>query len=191
VRNGPRPRGEGARHVALIRGINVGRAKRVAMADLRATIASLGYRDVVTLLNSGNVVFSAPAVDASAAGERIERAMIKHLGVSARVTVLTAAEIGEAIAGNPLTSIAHDPARLLVTILRTPADRAALVPLTRQDWSPDVLALGRRVAYLWCVGGVLASRLVIAVSKTSGDAATSRNWSTIIKLHTLTQAPPR
>ncbi|HSD71146.1 MAG TPA: DUF1697 domain-containing protein, partial [Thermoanaerobaculia bacterium] len=42
------------RHVALIRGINVGRAKRVAMADLRALVGDLGYGDVRTLLNSGN-----------------------------------------------------------------------------------------------------------------------------------------
>ena len=49
------------RYVALFRGINVGRAKRVAMADLRTLFEGLGYGDVRTLLNSGNVVFSAPA----------------------------------------------------------------------------------------------------------------------------------
>ena len=184
-------RHEGERHVALIRGINVGRAKRVAMADLRTAIAALGYRDVVTLLNSGNVVFSAAAGEAGAAGARIERAMARRLGVSARVTVLNAADIAEAIAENPLGAIAHDPARLLVTIPRTAGDRAALIPLTRQDWTPDVLALGRRVAYLWCAGGILDSRLLSAVTKTSGDAATSRNWSTMVKLHALTQTPPR
>jgi len=47
-------------HVALIRGINVGRAKRVAMAELREAVAALGYGGVRTLLNSGNVVFTAP-----------------------------------------------------------------------------------------------------------------------------------
>ena len=50
------------RHIALIRGINVGRAKRVAMADLRALVEGLGYRDVRTLLNSGNVVKIASAI---------------------------------------------------------------------------------------------------------------------------------
>jgi uncharacterized protein (DUF1697 family) len=49
-----------ATHVALLRGINVGKAKRVAMADLRALLEELGYADVRTLLNSGNVVFTAP-----------------------------------------------------------------------------------------------------------------------------------
>ena len=49
-----------ASHVALLRGINVGTAKRVAMADLRGVMTGLGYSDVRTLLNSGNLVFTAP-----------------------------------------------------------------------------------------------------------------------------------
>ena len=79
------------RHVALIRGINVGRAKRVAMADLRELLAELGYRDVQTLLNSGNVVFSGGREKPARMGKRIEAAMAERLGVSARVTVLIAA----------------------------------------------------------------------------------------------------
>ena len=67
------------RHVALLRGINVGRAKRVAMAELRALIEGLGYGDVRTLLNSGNVVFSASAATAGNAASRIEEALAKKL----------------------------------------------------------------------------------------------------------------
>ena len=59
------------RHVALLRGINVGKAKRIAMADLRALVADLGYRDVGTLLNSGNVVFTAPGAGPEDAARRI------------------------------------------------------------------------------------------------------------------------
>ena len=83
----------GSRHVALIRGINVGRAKRVAMADLRALMESLGYGDARTLLNSGNIVFTAGREGPDRIRARIERAMAARLGVSARVTVLTAAEL--------------------------------------------------------------------------------------------------
>jgi uncharacterized protein (DUF1697 family) len=173
------------RYVALIRGINVGRAKRIAMADLRALVEGLGYTDVRTLLNSGNIVFSATTKAAADAGPRIERAMANRLHVSARVIVLSASELGEAIAGNPLLSIATDPSRLLVTILSEPAHRASLDPLTRENWKPDVFAVGARVAYLWCPDGMLASRLAIAVGRALGDAATSRNWATMTKLHAL------
>ena len=80
-------------HVALLRGVNVGRAKRVAMADLRALVEGLGYTEVRTLLNSGNVVFAAPGVPSDEAASRIANGLRETLSVSAAVSVLTAAEL--------------------------------------------------------------------------------------------------
>jgi uncharacterized protein (DUF1697 family) len=177
------------RRVALFRGINVGRAKRVGMADLRALFASLGYRDVRTLLNSGNVVFTVPDTDRVAPGPRIEEAVATRLGVSSRVTVLSAAEVAVAVSENPLLAVAADPSRLLVTVLSRPADRTRLESLAQQDWAPDVLAIGKRVAYQWCPEGMLASRLATAVGRALGEAATSRNWATMIKLKALVEEP--
>jgi uncharacterized protein (DUF1697 family) len=174
--------------VALLRGINVGRAKRVAMADLRKLVEGLGYGDVRTLLNSGNVVFTAPRAAAGAAG-RIEKALATRLGVTARVTVLTAEELTAAVTENPLREVADDPSRLLVAFFRDVADRAKLEPLLNQDWSPEALALGGRVAYLWCAEGILASRLAEAVNRLLGDAVTARNWATVLKLHALGVGP--
>ncbi len=173
------------RQVALIRGINVGRAKRVAMADLRALVERLGYGDVRTLLNSGNVVFSAPRAAPGIAAARIEKALATEVGVSARVTVLTAKELTAAVTEKPLLEVAKDPSRLLVAVLSNPADRPKLEPLTRQDWAPEVLAIGKRVAYLWCAEGILASRLAEAVNRILGDAVTARNWATVLKLQAL------
>jgi uncharacterized protein (DUF1697 family) len=173
------------RMVALIRGINVGRAKRVAMADLRALVENFGYGDVRTLLNSGNVVFTAPRTTPGAAADQIESALAARLGVSARVTVLTAADLAAAVTDNPLLKVAVDPTRLLVAVLREPADRAKLTPLAKKDWAPEALAVGKRVAYLWCAEGILASRLAEAVNRVLGDAVTARNWATVLKLHAL------
>jgi uncharacterized protein (DUF1697 family) len=172
-------------HVALIRGINVGRAKRVAMADLRKVVESLGYSDVRTLLNSGNVVFTAPDEAADEVATRIERALAAELGVAARVMVLTAAELAEALAENPLEEVATDPSRLLLAVLRSSAERAKLEPLASQDWRPEALALGRRVAYVWCANGISVSALMEAVGRALGDAVTARNWSTARKLSAL------
>jgi uncharacterized protein (DUF1697 family) len=171
--------------VALLRGVNVGKAKRVAMADLRGLVEGLGYRDVRTLLNSGNVVFTCPRASADGVAGRIEKAMAAELGVSARVTVLTAAELADIVATNPLAAVADNPSRFLVAVLRDPADRAKLVPLTRRDWAPEALALGERVAYLWCAGGILESKLVEPVNRALGDGVTMRNWATMVKLHGL------
>jgi uncharacterized protein (DUF1697 family) len=176
-------------HVALIRGINVGRAKRVAMADLRALVEGLGYGDVRTLLNSGNVVFTSPRATRGDAAARIEEALATRLGVSARITVLTAAELAAAVTENPLRDVASNPSHHLVAFLATPADRRRLEPLAEQDWAPEVLALGARVAYVWCPEGILASRLPEAVGRALGDAITTRNWATVTKLHALTGGP--
>ena len=173
------------RQVALIRGINVGRAKRVAMADLRAMVADLGYGDVRTLLNSGNVVYTVPNEAGDAAAARIEDGIARKLGVSAKVVVVSAGELATVVADNPFQGLADDPARFLVSFLSDPADLAKLGPLTRQDWAPDALALGRRVAYLWCAKGVLDSKMAGAVGRLLGDAATTRNWATVTKLHAL------
>lgn len=172
-------------HVALLRGINVGRAKRVAMADLRALVERLGYGGVKTLLNSGNILFSTRAKDARDHGGRIEKAMTKELGVSSRVTVLTAAEVAAIVQGNALLAVADNPSRLLVTVFRDAVDLAKLKALAKQDWAPDALALGRRAAYLWCPRGILASRLAETMGRSLGDGVTTRNWATMTKLHAL------
>ncbi len=176
------------RQVALFRGINVGRAKRVSMADLRTLVEGLGYRDVRTLLNSGNVVFTAPGVAPGDAAARIEEALPARVGFSARVTVLTAAELAAAVDENPLLAVANDPTRLFAAVLTNPADRRRLEPLQKQDWAPEVLAVGTRVAYLWCPEGLLASKLTEAVGKALGDAVTTRNWATLTKLHALAES---
>lgn len=172
------------RQVALIRGINVGKAKRVSMGDLRALVEGLGYRDVRTLLNSGNVVFTSGTSPATAAA-RIEEAMTRDLGVTARVTVITAAELATAIAENPLRKIADNPSRLLVAVLRTAADLSKVKPLTTQDWGAEALALGARVAYMWCPDGISVSPLSETVGRALGDGVTARNWATMLKLQAM------
>jgi uncharacterized protein (DUF1697 family) len=171
--------------VALLRGVNVGSAKRVAMADLRALVEGLGYGGVRTLLNSGNVVFDAPGAKPAAAAARIEKALSADLGLAARVVALSAAELDAALVVDPLAEVADNPSRLLVAVPADAQARAALEPLAGQDGAPEALALGARVAYLWCPDGVIASKLSAAVGRLLGDAVTSRNWTTMVKLQAL------
>jgi len=171
--------------VALLRGINVGKAKRVAMADLRALVEGLGYRDARTLLNSGNVVFGLPAKGGGDPARRIEEALATKLGVSARVLVVSAEELSAAVGAHPFEGLATDPSKYLVTFVSDPASMAKLSPLAARDWSPDALRLGERVVYTWSVKGILESEVIKAMSKALGDGATSRNWATVSKLHAM------
>lgn len=173
------------RHAAFLRGINVGKAKRIAMSDLRAVVGGLGYTDVRTLLNSGNVVFTAPASAKGDPAARIEEAIATTLGVSSRVTTRSSEQIDRVVAANPFAKVADDAARYLVGFLSDPADRRKLGALTRENWAPDALALGDGVVYMWCAGGILESPLGNAVGKLLGDAVTSRNWATLLKVRAL------
>ena len=172
------------RCVALLRGINVGKAKRIAMADLRSVFERVGLENVRTLLNSGNVVFTASKVTATLSA-RLRQAILERLRVDCRVTVLTAAELGEIIRKDPLRDVVDNPSRYLVGVLADPADRARLLPLTREEWTPERIVLGTRVGYLWLPAGVIESRVAKALDRILGDGITSRNWSTMLKLHAL------
>ncbi len=155
------------------------------MADLRTLVGKLGYRDVRTLLNSGNVVFTVPRSVRGPHHRRIEAALLEKTGVSSRITVLPAAELAGIIRDNPLAAVADKPSRMLVAILADEACAELVRPLLAQDWAPDALALGRRAAYLWCATGILESPLAERVSRLLGDRATTRNWATMHKLSAL------
>ena len=177
------------RYIALLRGVNVGRAKRVAMADLCKLIEDLGYAGVRSVLNSGNIVFSADGIDTSMAAAAIEEGLVLKLGVAARVMVLASEDLAAVLAENSLLPVATDHARLLVFLLPDAAAREVLAPLCERDWGEGALALGQRAAYVWCPNGVLDSAAAAALGKQLGDATTSRNWNTLCKLYALCSEP--
>lgn len=172
-------------HAAFLRGINVGRAKRVAMADLRALVESLGYADARTLLNSGNVVFRAPRVRADEAARRIEDALERRLGVAARTTVLAAGALAAVLDEDPFGDAATDDSRVLVALVRDRDALARLAPLAARDWAPERLVVGAHAAWLWCPDGISAGTLAEAAMKAMGDEATTRNRATLRKLQAL------
>ncbi len=173
------------RCVALLRGVNVGTAKRVTMADLRKLVEALGYGDVRTLLNSGNVVFTVRAGTSGDAATRIEKAIATRLGVETRVTVLKGKDVAAAVRDNPLAPIADNPSRLLLMASPDPKALAQLKPLLKERWAPEAFALGPRVAYLWCAGGVVDSPLWAAANRQLGNTGTARNLATMTKLMAL------
>lgn len=171
-------------YVALLRGINVGAAKRVSMSDLRAVVSGLGFEDVRTLLNSGNVVFTSARPVANAGG-RIEKALEEHTGVWARVTILSGSELVQIVDANPLEKLAKDPSRLMVSVLNNAGDRRLLAPLVKRDWGDEAIALGERVAYVWCPNGTIKGIVFHELARILRDAVTTRNWATITKLHAM------
>jgi uncharacterized protein (DUF1697 family) len=168
-------------HVALLRGVNVGPSKRIAMADLRAIAEGLGHTRVRTLLNSGNLVFEAPPRPDHA--ERLEAALGAQHGLKSRVTVLTADQLAAAAGENPFHHEAlNSPSKLLVTFPRTPESLARLGLLTGRDWTPEGLAVGGHAAFSWHPDGLSGGVLAEALDRAGKGDVTARNWATVLKL---------
>jgi uncharacterized protein (DUF1697 family) len=168
--------------IALIRGINVGKGNRIAMADLRDLMNDLGHTDVRTLLNSGNVVFQSKRPSVSKISAGIQSAISAECGFSASVMVVTADNLDRIIEENPLQRIASDHARHLVAFVANPEQLEPLRPLVDETWAPDALAITRRAAYLWCSVGLLESKMSQAFTRKAGASITTRNWATVLKL---------
>ena len=176
-----------ARFVALLRGINVGRHNRVAMADLRQLLTDLGHTGVRTHLNSGNAVFAGRARSPAAVARAIEAELQARLGRAIRVFVRTGDELAAVVAANPLPTT--DPSRLLVVFLDGPPDAAALHRIDLDAYAPERMAAGRREVYLWLPSGITGSALLKAIGEQRVDAAgTARNWATVTRLLSLVEA---
>jgi uncharacterized protein (DUF1697 family) len=169
-------------HVALLRGINVGKNKRVAMADLRHVIESLGYTNARTLLNSGNAVFESPRALRKGAAEELRMALEKKTSVSSRFILRSATELAATMKANPLVKQAADPTRLFVLFLADRSVAQKAQPLMQQAWKPEVVASGPDAFYIWCPNGLLESKAMAAFGKALGDGVTVRNWATVEKL---------
>jgi uncharacterized protein (DUF1697 family) len=169
--------------IALLRGINVGRAKRIAMAELRSLFLELGHKEVRTLLNSGNVLFKCTRPNTGKLALTIQSAIEDAHGFSTSVTVVTAADLAAIVRDNPLLHVAVDPARHLVAFVAHPRSLVPLRSLMEEPWAPDALAIGPQAAYLWCAAGVLDSKLSQTFARRAGDTVTTRNWATVLKLH--------
>lgn len=169
-----------ARMVALLRGINLGRNRRIPMADLRALMQELGYDDVSTLLASGNVLFSGAEAEAR---ETIERGLQQRFDMQIDVVLRTREEIEALVAADPFAAERDDPARHFVTFLDAEADPDAVAKLEAEDFAPDLLALTGREVHAWCPHGLMESRLMKAVGKARlAGTMTNRNWATVLKI---------
>ncbi len=163
------------RFVVLLRGVNVGGAKRVPMAELRELLDGLGFTAVRTVLNSGNAVVTGPDGEHA---PRIEAALRERFGFEVRVVVLTAEQLGAIVEGHPFADLAVDGSRMMAHVLASP-------PGPEQGPAaadPDHARLVGQVVYQWCPDGLLAAPPVRFPAPT---LVTTRNWNTITKLYAL------
>jgi uncharacterized protein (DUF1697 family) len=146
-----------ARHIALLRGINLGGRKKVEMARLRELVERLGYRDVRTYVQSGNVVFTGPEQPTEEVAQRLEEELAATFGFDVSVMVRSRDELAEVVRASPLRDVATDPARYHVLFLAAEADPQRVTDIDQEEFAPEVFHLRGREIYCW-LPGVSVSR---------------------------------
>ncbi|MGI8622813.1 MAG: DUF1697 domain-containing protein [Solirubrobacteraceae bacterium] len=172
---------EGSR-IALLRAINLGARNRVAMPELRALLTRLGYEDVATLVQSGNVVLTTTRTPAEL-GAELQREIAAAFGVDTPVIVRTRDELAAVVTQNPLPGAVADPKRFQVSFLSEAPDAAVVRALESADLAPEQVAVRGREVYALHPNGIHRSPLArLLGDRRLGVTATARNWSTVTKL---------
>jgi uncharacterized protein (DUF1697 family) len=173
---------------AFLRAVNLGEKNKISMASLKSLFSEIGYEDVTTYLQSGNVVFKSRAGDPGKIATEIERRIAKELGVSVTVVLRTPAELRKIAGGNPFLDDESDPKKLHVVFLDSRPAAKAKAGLDPDRSPPDRFELRGREIYLHLPNGSARSKLTIGYfERTLGVDATARNWTTLTKLVELTQ----
>lgn len=171
------------RWIALLRGINVGGGNRLPMADLRVTMAELGFERVTTYIQSGNIVFDADDADEQRLAERLAAAIADRHGTSVPVVLRTAAEIGRVAERHPAIGGGLDPKLLHVHFLDAAPSARSVASLDPRAHAPDGWVVDGREVYVHYPNGSGRSKLTIDVfERAFGVTATARNLNTVRKL---------
>lgn len=174
------------RYVSLLRGINVGGHHKLPMRDLAAMFAAAGCEDVRTYIQSGNVVFRAPAAVADGLATRIAEAIAANQGFQIPVVMRTGSDFDRIVRDNPFLAAGADPAKLHVGFLAAEPDPAEVARLDPDRSPPDAFAVRGSEVYLHFPAGVARSKLDNAYfDRTLNTVCTIRNWRTVGKLHEM------
>jgi uncharacterized protein (DUF1697 family) len=170
------------RYVALLRGINLARRRRVGMADLRGLLEAGGCEHVRTHLQSGNVVLSSPLSPRRLEAE-LERQLADGLGLELRVLVRTRAELAKVVARNPLGTVATNRSRYLVSFLSKRLTATVTRELEAAEIGTAQVVIAGRELYAWYPDGIQRAPLAkLLEDRRLGVVSTARNWNTVTRL---------
>jgi uncharacterized protein (DUF1697 family) len=153
------------------------------MDDLRTLLASLGYLEVSTYLQSGNVLFETSRTDTVGMEKEMRKAIGDAMGLDVPVLIRNPDELASVVAANPFPHALLQPARFYLTFLSRQPEEPTCVGLDAAVFAPEQFRVGERVIYVWYPEGVQNTRLSNTFfEKQLGVTATSRNWNTVRKL---------
>ncbi|HEV3154899.1 MAG TPA: DUF1697 domain-containing protein [Candidatus Baltobacteraceae bacterium] len=171
-------------YAAMLRAVNVAGHNAVTMADLKSLCERLGYQDVKSLLQSGNVVFNAPGAEAAEIEAALERETQKRLHVSTQFFVRTRAQVAAAVRANPFGAQAEDdPARLVLVFLKSAAAASDVRALKAAISGPEQVSAKGNHVYAYYPDGQGRSKLTAKmIERYVKSVCTARNWNTVTKI---------
>jgi len=175
-------------YISILRGINVSGQKKIKMADLKSLYESSGYENVVTYIQSGNVVFESSDKNTLKLKKTIEDAIQKKYKFDVPVEIRTKSEFKNIIKNSPFGSInlEKDGAKFLVTFLATKPAKDKVSDVLKYVVLPEKLVVKGKEVYLYCPNGYGKSKLSNTfLEKKLGVEATTRNWKSVQKLYEL------
>ncbi|MFB7089211.1 DUF1697 domain-containing protein [Streptomyces sp. NPDC056296] len=177
------------KYAALLRGINVGGARKVPMADLRALLEGLGHDAVRTHLQSGQAVFASGHGDEESLAAELTRAIEERFGFAVDVIVRDHAYLQAVAEACPFPAAELEARQLHVTYFSAPVDEERFEAIDGPAFRPEEFRLGDRALYLYAPDGLGRSKLAESLARprvNKGLIATTRNWNTVVKLVELT-----
>jgi uncharacterized protein (DUF1697 family) len=176
------------KHVALLRAINVGGKNKLPMKDLAAMFVAAGCRDVVTYIQSGNVVFSAPATVLKKLPQAISKRIVDDFGHKVPVVVRSHEQIASVIRNNPFLKAGEPEKTLHVVFLADLPSAEAVAKLDPQRSPPDRFIVVGQDIFLHLPNGAGQSKLTnVWMDSKLSTISTARNWATVLKLYEMTK----
>lgn len=175
-------------YVVLLRGVNVGGASSLRMADFAAVLQKAGGKSVKTYIQSGNAVFRAASKSPAELSRRIASRLLQAHGMKTQVLVLPLRELEKTLSQNPFSQAEREPRALHLFFLAAAPRQPDLSPLEKARGPKERFALKGKTLYLLAPDGIGRSKLAGRVERALGVPATARNWRTCSKLLEIAEA---
>lgn len=171
--------------IALLRGINVGGNRKIPMADLRAVCGEIGFTNVASYIQSGNLVFTTSG-STRAAEAKLERAIEKRFGFAVDVLVRTTSQWAAHAAGNPFLAACREEANRVLLLLSKSEPNADAVPVLRlRAKAGERIEAAGGAIWIHFPSGAGTSKLPSLLDRVIGSAVTARNWRTVQQIAEL------
>jgi len=172
------------KYIAFLRGINVGGHHKVPMAELRKEMGEMGFANIITLLNSGNVIFEGPATQESTLEDKIAAHLEKNFGFPIPVLVRTAGDMHTLLDDEPFREVnVTKDIRLYVSFIKEEPQKNLAIPWVSDDGAYHIIQVKDRViCSVVDLRSTQTTKAMAMLEQHFGKNITTRNWNTIGKI---------